>query len=85
MEDLDIGIVCLNAGCWVNGPTDLVSDEDFERVFGLNALHVVYMSKAILDQLKARGKRSAMLVTGSGLGDISMPGIASYCATKAMV
>ena len=49
MADLDIGIVCLNAGCWVNGPTDLVSDEDFERVFGLNALHVVYMSKAIID------------------------------------
>jgi len=29
--------------------------------------------------------RSAILVTSSGLSQISMPGIASYCATKALV
>lgn len=48
LAGLDIGIVCLNAGCWVNGPTDLVSDSDYERVVGLNALHVVYFTKALL-------------------------------------
>ena len=85
MGDLDIGIVCLNAGCWVDGPTDLVSDADFERVFGLNGLHVVYLTKALLPKLLARGQRSALMVTSSGLANVAMPGIASYSATKAMV
>ena len=48
LASLDIGILCLNAGCMVQGPTDLVSDADFERVFGLNGLHVVYLTKALL-------------------------------------
>ena len=85
MSDIDIGILCLNAGCWVEGPADLISDEDFERVFGLNGLHVVLMTKAFLTTLLAREQRSAILVTSSVLANISMPGLAAYCATKAMV
>lgn len=85
MSDIDIGVVCLNAGCWVEGPVDLISDEDFERVFGLNGLHVVLMTKAFLTPLMKRDQRSTIVVTSSGLANISMPGLASYCATKAMV
>lgn len=85
LTGLDIGVVCLNAGCWVNGPTDLVRDSDFERVIGLNGLHVVYLTKAILPHLQSRDKRSTILVTSSGLSQISMPGIASYTSTKAFV
>ena len=51
MTELDVGILCLNAGCMVKGPTDLVTDKDFERVFGLNGLHVVYMTKAFLSHM----------------------------------
>lgn len=51
LAGLDIGVVCVNAGCWVEGPTDLVKDSDFERVIGLNGLHVVYLTKAILPHL----------------------------------
>ena len=47
-KDLDIGILCLNAGCVVPGPTDLVSDSDFERVITLNGLHVLYLTKALI-------------------------------------
>lgn len=48
IASLDVGVVCLNAGCCVEGPVDLVSDSEFERVFGLNGLHVVYLTKALL-------------------------------------
>ena len=85
MSDIDIGVLCLNAGSMVEGPTDLISDEDFERIFVLNGLHVVLMTKAFLATLFSREQRSTIVVTSSGLANISMPGIASYCATKAMV
>ena len=45
---LDIGVVCLNAGSISNGPSDLMADNDFERVFTLNGLGVVYFAKALL-------------------------------------
>lgn len=85
LNDLDIGIVCLNAGCWVEGPTDLVSDADFERTFGLNGLHVMYFTKALMPKLVGRGQKSAILATSSVLAHGKMPGIAAYTATKALV
>ena len=51
LGDLDIGIVCLNAGAWVEGPTDLVTDANYERVFNLNGLQKVYFTKALLPKL----------------------------------
>ena len=85
LADLDIGIWCVNAGCWLQGPTDLIDDASFERVFGLNGLHVVYMVKALLPKLKARSQKSAILVTSSSLANVAMPGLSAYCTTKAMV
>ena len=85
LADLDIGILCLNAGCMVQGPVDLVSDADFQRVFGLNAVHVIYLTKALLPKLMERQERSLILTVSSGLANVSMPGIASYSATKALV
>ena len=85
MSDIDIGVLCLNAGCLPEGPVDLISDKDFEGVFGLNGLHVVLMTKAFLTTLLSREQRSTIMITSSGLANISMPGIAAYCATKAMV
>mmetsp|Transcript_5235 Transcript_5235/g.6414 ORF Transcript_5235/g.6414 Transcript_5235/m.6414 type:complete len:98 (+) Transcript_5235:422-715(+) len=48
MKGLDIGVVCLNAGQLIKGPVDLISDWDVERIVNLNALHPVYMAKALL-------------------------------------
>ena len=85
LEQLDIGVVCLNAGCCVTGPIDMTSDADFERVFGLNALHVVYLIKALLPKQMQREQKSSILVVSSLIAYIAMPGVASYSATKAMV
>ena len=85
LADLDIGIVCLNAGSLTEGPSDLVADSEFERVFALNGLGVVYFAKALLPQLMSRKQRSSILITSSVLAYISLPTLSSYCATKAMV
>merc|ERR1719362_850125 len=82
---LDIAVLCLNAGCMPTGPTDMMSDADFERVFAMNNLHVVYLTKAILPQQLNRGDRSTILFVSSCLANIPMPGIGAYCASKAMV
>lgn len=51
----------------------------------MNLLHVVYLLKALLPQLLARTKRSAILTTGSGLGIRPVAGIATYSASKSFV
>lgn len=53
----------------------------------LNKLHPVYLLKALLDEKKltARGKKSAVIITSSGLSLITLPGMAPYCATKRAV
>lgn len=85
LEGLDIGVVCLNAGTMEMGPIDLISDKQLESVYTLNGLHVVYMAKVLLEYQKGRDVRSALIVTGSGLSRVVMPGILSYNSTKILV
>ena len=85
LADLDIGIVCLNAGTGTEGPCDLIADSDFERVFALNGLGVVYFAKALLPKMMSREQRSGILVTSSIAAYASIPTSAAYSATKAMV
>ena len=69
LASLDIGILHLNAGCMPPGTVDLLTDADFERLCGLNVLHVVYLFKAILPKLLARQKRCLVLSTSSSLAN----------------
>ena len=85
LASLDIGILHLNAGCMPPGTVDLLTDADFERLCGLNVLHVVYLFKAILPKLLARQKRCLVLSTSSSLANGALPGQALYCGTKALV
>jgi short-subunit dehydrogenase len=50
LVNIDIGFICLNAGTYAGGPMDLVDDAEFEAQYGLNVLHVVYMTKALLER-----------------------------------
>ena len=77
--------MALNAGNVNIGPADALTDEDFENHYNLNALHVVYLTKALVGQMLARAGRSAIMITSSGFSRLPTPGFASYCATKALV
>ena len=84
--DIDIGLLVLNAGVMVPYfPYDMSTDEQAESTFAINGLHVVYMTKALVERLQQREKRSGLIIVSSGLANVKMPGVASYCATKAMV
>jgi len=52
---------------------DLVDDGEFETQYGLNVLHVVYMTKALLEKQLSRKHRSAIMITSSGIS--YMPGL----------
>ena len=83
--DLDIGILCLNAGRVSIGPIDLLTDADIQTMITLNALHVVYLTKALLNQLRSRATRSAIIIVSSGISGMPIPGVATYSCSKSLV
>lgn len=87
---LDIAAVFLNAGAMFMGPVDLITDAQLEQIYTLNGLHVIYMSKILIDRMTQRnslkaGLRSCLVVTSSGLANFAIPGIISYNSTKILV
>jgi len=61
----------LNAGVFPEGVWGIFPetiDEDVQACVNTNALHTIYMAKALLGQLLARNHLSALVITSSGLG-----------------
>ena len=85
LAELDLGMVCLNAGTASEGPVDLLADSDYETIFALNGLGVVYFAKALLPQMMRRKQRSGLLITSSIAAYCSIPTNAAYSASKVMV
>merc|ERR1712166_181136 len=85
LKDIDIGIVCLNAGILAIGNLTDLADQDFEGVIRVNGLHVMYGMKVFLEMLDKREQRSTVVITSSLTSNFSFPGNAIYGATKAFV
>ena len=85
LKDLDIGVLCLNAGLALMGPVDLVDDRKFETVWNVTGLHNAYLLKALVQKLLDRDKRVAVLFTSSMAAEMLFAGNANYSATKALV
>ena len=85
LYDLDIGILILNAGICEIYPIRLQDPQRVQNGLAINILHVVYLSQCLMSKLIARKKRSAILVTGSGIRAIPTPGMVLYSATKHFV
>ena len=58
-------MLCLNAGVNHIGTIDLIDDAKFDVTFNVNGLHVVYLLKALTNQLLERDKRCAILISSS--------------------
>jgi len=68
MSHLDIGILCLNAGISTGAaPFHMREDSDIEGIMRVNALHVCYLAKIFLEKMHKREKRSAIIITSSGM------------------
>ena len=85
LQDIDIGILCLNAGSQSPGPLEDVKDELCEVTLRLTALHNVYLLKVLAGKLLNRDKRCALLFTSSIIADKILPCNSSYSASKACV
>ena len=75
----------LNAGYHPVGPFADLSYMDIQRVVSCNTLHPIYTAKVLVDQMLARGKLSAIVITSSGLGINPVPGVITYSSSKSFV
>ncbi len=82
LKDIDIGLLILNAGWAVMGPFKDLTPLEIEQTVTINALHPIYLCKALLPSLLSRTKRSGIIITSSGLGSVAVPGIITYSASK---
>ncbi len=54
VADIDIGMLILNAGSLTISKFSILSPQELESQINLNALHVVYLAKALMPQILAR-------------------------------
>lgn len=71
-----------NAGVMPSGPLLDVSDEEWERVLGINLSGPFYCSRAALPGMVERGS-GAIVMISSRLGQIGWPELPHYSAAKA--
>ena len=87
LKELDIGMLILNAGWAQMGPFEMLTNHEVQRHMNINILHVIYTAKVLTNQLVSRfeqkGKKTALIITSSGLGLFPCAGCISYSCGKA--
>ena len=68
VKNLDIAMIFLNAGVAQMGCFSDLDDSMVEDLMTVNAVHPMYLAKALISQQLARGKKSAIVVTSSTFG-----------------
>ena len=77
-----IDVLVVNAGISEYAPLENVSEEHFDRTFGLNVRSLVFASQGAVELMKPGG---TIVLIGSIAGDIGTKGYGVYGATKAAV
>ena len=81
-----MSLLCLNAGVMDYNFVRMQTDKWVQDILNVNAVHVAFMTKVFIKRLVERNlDSSAILVTGSGLRALPIPGINVYCGTKKFV
>jgi len=76
-----INVLVNNAGCGDFGMLDEVDDAAIERMFAINAIAPMQLTRALLPTLRSQ-PTSAILNIGSVFGSLGYPGFTAYSATK---
>jgi NAD(P)-dependent dehydrogenase (short-subunit alcohol dehydrogenase family) len=71
------------AGIIVRSSGEHTSDEEWNRIMGVNVSGVFFMSRAAVKAMKPRG--GTIINFGSIWGDLGAAGVAAYCASKGAV
>ncbi|HYL97801.1 MAG TPA: SDR family oxidoreductase [Blastocatellia bacterium] len=75
-----VDLFCSNAGIAIDGGAE-VSDDDWERIWGINVKAHIYAARAVLPAMLERGE-GYLLQTVSAAGLLSQIGSAPYSVTK---
>lgn len=82
IREHDVALLILNAGWALMGNFLDLTPKEIEDTIHTEALHPVYMCKAMLPQLLSRPERSGILITSSGLARAPMPGFLVHSGAK---
>jgi NAD(P)-dependent dehydrogenase (short-subunit alcohol dehydrogenase family) len=77
-----IDVLVVNAGLSEYAPLEEISDDHFDRAFGLNVRSLVFAAQGAVDIMQPGG---TIVLIGSIAGDIGTKGYGVYGATKAAV
>ena len=76
-----INVLVNNAGLGDFGMLDELDDAAIERLFAINAIAPIQLTRALLPQLRSQAA-GAILNIGSVFGSLGYPGFTAYSATK---
>lgn len=77
-----VDILVVNAGISEYAPLEDISEDHFDRTFGLNVKSLVFAAQGAIDMMQTGG---TIVLIGSIAGDIGTKGYGVYGATKAAV
>ena len=77
-----LDVVFANAGIYKVVPWNEMSEEEFDRIFTINARGVFFIVQKAIPLMPASG---SIILNGSFIGSSGTPGIVAYGATKAAV
>jgi NAD(P)-dependent dehydrogenase (short-subunit alcohol dehydrogenase family) len=77
-----IDVLVVNAGLSEYAPLEDISEDHFDRTFGLNVRSLVFAAQGAIDLMQPGG---TIVLIGSIAGDIGIKGYGVYGATKAAV
>jgi NAD(P)-dependent dehydrogenase (short-subunit alcohol dehydrogenase family) len=81
LEGRALDVVVNNAGIGLMGPITEMRDEDARRMFEVNALGVLRVTRAFAPQMAEQG-RGRIVNVGSLAGLCTLPFLGAYCASK---
>lgn len=79
-----VDVLVNNAGESQSGPFEEYPAEDLERLFQINVLGAVHLSRLLLPGMRERGYGRVVMI-GSMLGSLPLAYRSSYCASKAAI
>ena len=80
-----LNVLFNNAGICLHGPIDETSNDDWDRLIGINVSGSFYMARAAVRQMKAQGGGGAVVNMSSECGLIAYERLPAYSATKGAI
>jgi NAD(P)-dependent dehydrogenase (short-subunit alcohol dehydrogenase family) len=80
-----IDILINNAAVFNMAPLAEITEEDFDRQFGINVRGTLFVAQAVAEQMKRQGRGGKIINMASQAGRRGEANVAIYCATKAAV